>query len=280
MNNNNEDLKNKIRSWWNENPFNFNVVENEGSWEYFRNIDRKIIKWMPWSQKYPLLSNFIDYKSLKNKKVLDIGCGTGWTTEQFARMGSEVTAIDITPKAIELTRKRFKLFHLRGDILEADAEHLPFPDNYFDYVLAWGVLMHTPNTAGAINEIWRVLKDGGKVGAMMYHKDSFKWWYFIWLGKGVLRLKLFKYSMQGLADRYSDGAYTGGNMHTKFYTKSELHNLWNKFGTKDITIFDGVGTIDQLPHRTIPLAKYILPGFIKNFLIRRFGGYAWIEVRK
>ena len=277
----NKELKQKVKNWWNDNLFNYNVVKDEGTWEYFRNIDRKIIKWALWAQSgYPLLSNLIDYKKLKGKKVLDIGCGSGWVTEQFARMGSEVTAIDLTPKAVETTKRRFELFNLKGNILEADAENLPFSDNYFDYVSAWGVLMHTPDTDKAINEIWRVLKPGGEAGAMMYHKNSFKWWYFIWFGKGIVRLKLLKYSLQELSDRYSDGAYTGGNMHTKFYTKKEFHNLWKKFETVKIGVHDNFGTIDQLPHRTLPLAKYLFPAFLKRFLISRFGGYVWIDAKK
>ncbi len=266
----NKKLKQKVKTWWDKNPFNYNVTQRKGSWEYFRNIDRKIIKWIPWAQSdYPLLSNLINYQNLEGKRVLDIGCGAGWSSEQFARMGCELTAINLTPTAVELTKKRFKLHSLKGNILEADVEHLPFPDNYFDYILAWGVLMHTPNTAKAIDEIWRVLKPDGNVGAMMYHKNSFKWWYFIWFGKGIARLKLLKYSSQELANRYSDGAYTGGNMHTKFYTKSELYNLWHKFKTTKIGIHDNVGTVDQLPHRTLPLVKYIHPTLLKKIGIEK-----------
>jgi len=140
--------------------------------------------------------------------------------------------------------------------------------------------MHTPDTQKAINEIWRVVKPGGRVGAMMYHKNSFKWWYFIWLGKGVLRLKLLTYSSQGLANRYSDGAYTGGNMHTKFYTKGDFHHLWRRFEKMHVRFCDGFGTIDQLPHRTLPFAKYLLPAIAKRFLISRFGGLAWLDAQK
>jgi len=155
-------LKSKIRDWWNGYPFTYFVKDKEGSWEFFRNIDRKILKWMPWAQEgYPLLSKVIDYKLLKGKKILDIACGTGWSSEQFARAGADVTAIDITPKAVELAKKRFELYSLRAEILVADAENLSFPDNSFDYILAWGCLMHMPNTQKAISEIYRVLKPGG-----------------------------------------------------------------------------------------------------------------------
>jgi len=278
---NNNELKQKVKSWWNSNLFNYNVIEKEGTWEYFRNIDRKILKWVTWGQNgYPLLSNLIDYESLRGKKVLDVGCGSGWSSEQFARTGSEITAFDLTPRAVETTKQRFRLYNLPGNILQADVENLPFPDNHFDYVLAWGVVMHTPDTNKAVNEIWRVLKPGGKAGAMIYHKNSFKWWYFIWFGKGIARLQLLKYSTQALADRYTDGAYEQGNMHTKYYTKSDLYNLWRKFSKIEISMHENFEAINKLPHRRIPLSKYILPRSVKKFLISKFGGYAWIDVQK
>ncbi len=276
-----EVLKQKVRTWWNDNMFNYNVTVKEGSWEYYRNIDKKILKWIAWGQTgYPLLSGLIDYDSLKGKKVLDIGCGAGWSTEQFVRTGSEVTAIDLTPKAVEITKRRFELYNLPGTILEADAENLPFPDNHFDFVLAWGVLMHTPDTEKAVDEIWRVLKPGGRAAAMIYNKDSFKWWYFIWFGKGIMRLQLFKYSQQGLADRFTDGAYQEGNMHTKYYTRAGLKKLWSRFSQVKITAHENVGAINKIPHRLLPLSKYILPRSLKKFLISKFGGYAWIDVQK
>ncbi|MDO8564523.1 MAG: class I SAM-dependent methyltransferase, partial [bacterium] len=215
----NKELKDKVRSWWNNYPFTYFVKEEIGSWAFFRNVDRKIFKWCPWAHDgYPLFSKFVPYKELVGKKVLDIGCGTGWSTEQFARMGAEVSAIDLTPKAIELTKKRFALYHLQADIRVGDAEQLPFQDGTFDYVFVWGVLMHTPDTEQAIREIYRVLKPGGRAAAMMYNRNSLHFRWFLQFGKGILRGKLLRFSVQELANRYTDGAEIGGNMLTKFYT--------------------------------------------------------------
>lgn len=275
-----KNLKTKIRDWWNGYPFTYFVKDEIGSWPFFRNVDRKILKWMPWAQDgYPLLSNLIDYKSLKGKKILDIACGTGWSSEQFARAGADVISIDITPKAVELTKKRFGIYGLEGNIMIADAENLPFADDYFDYVLAWGCLMHMPDTQKAINEIYRVLKKEGRFGAMMYNKNSLHWKYFIFFGKGILKLKLLKYSQQELSNRYTDGAEIGGNMLTKFYDANEIKEMFKKFPEFKIDIYDNYDILDYFPHRFLPLGK-LLPFFLKKWVSRKWGLSFWIYGEK
>src|SRR5260370_37562071 len=63
--------------------------------------------------------------------------------------------IDITKKAIELTRERFRLDNLKGEFRVAEAEHLPFADATFDCVNSMGVLHHVPDTERAVAEIYR-----------------------------------------------------------------------------------------------------------------------------
>lgn len=271
-----DNLKNKVGEWWNNYPFTYFVKSDKNDWAFFRNIDRKILKWMPWAQEgYPLLSNLINYSELKDKKVLDIACGAGWSTEQFVRAGADVTAIDITPRAVQLTKKRLEIYGLEAKVLIADAENLSFSDNYFDYILAWGCLMHTPDTEKAINEIYRTLKHGGKFGAMMYNKNSFHFKYFILFGKGILRLKFLKYSKQELTNRYTDGAEIGGNMLTKFFNKSEIKRMFQKFSKLNVNVYDNYDILDYFPHRVIPLGK-ILPLFVKKWATGRFGLSFWI----
>jgi len=283
----NSDLKTKVKDWWNGYPFTYFVKDNVGSWAFFRNVDRKILKWMPWAQAgYPLLSSLVDYESLKGKKVLDIACGSGWSTEQFIRAGAEVTAIDITEKAIELTQKRLDLYGLMAEVLVDDAQNLSFPDNHFDYVLAWGCLMHMPETEKAIGEIYRVLKPGGKFGAMMYNKNSLHWLYYIFFGKGILKLKLLQYSKQELANRYTDGAEIGGNMLTKFYSKKEIKKMFSARGgpasgwkNLKVEVHDSYDVIDYFPHRFLPLGKF-LPFFVKRWISKKAGLDFWITAGK
>jgi len=275
-------LTGKVKEWWNSNPFTY-LMDNKSitpDWAFFRNIDRKIIKWMPWAQKgYPLLSSVIDYPSLKGKKVLDIAVGTGWTTEQLVRAGAEVTAIDLTPAAVELTKKRLSLYGLSATVQTADAQKLPFADGTFDFVLAFGCLMHMPDTQKAIDEIYRVLRPGGRAAAMMYYKHSLHWWYYIFFGKGIVRGKLLRMRVQELSNRYTDGAYEEGNQLTKFYSKIEIARMFGRFAKTGIRIFDATTPIDHLPHRFLPLGT-LIPAPIKRWLTTVVGQTIWIDSQK
>ena len=278
---NDQTLNAKVREWWNKNPFNYFVGDEEGSWAFFRNIDRKFLKWIPFMQKggYPFLTRYVDMKGLQGKNVLDIACGTGVLTEQFVRMGANVTAVDLTPKAVELTKKRLALYGLVANVIEGDAQALPFDDNSFDYVCAWGCLMHMPNTEKAISEIHRVLKPGGKGLAMMYHRDSVHLRYCIQLGRGILRLKYLKYDDQSLINRYTDGAKVGGNMLARFYTRKEFRKLFSAFKDVGVFIHDNHGVPDQLPHPWLPIGK-LLPKAMKEWVCRAFGMTAIVTFQK
>jgi len=275
-----ETLNSRVREWWNKNPFQYFAMGEEGSWEYFRNVDRKFLKWTPFMQTgYPFLNKYVDMHGLKGKKVLDIACGTGVLTEQFARMGADVTGLDLTPKAVELTKKRFALYGLQGNIVEGDAQQLPFPDNTFDFVCAWGCLMHMPKTEQAIAEIHRVLEPGGRMFAMMYHKNSVHLRYAIQLYHGILRMQLLKYDQQSLFNRFSDGVDVGGNQLTKFYTINEFKILFSPFVEIRIDIDDTPTVPEVLPHPWLPLGK-LLPRRAKRWICKHWGLSALISARK
>jgi ubiquinone/menaquinone biosynthesis C-methylase UbiE len=274
-------LNDRVRSWWNDHPFNYFVGVEEGSWAYFRNVDRKFLKWMPYMQQggYPFLTNFVDMDGLKGKRVLDIACGTGVLTEQFVRMGADVTAIDLTPKAVELTKKRLALYGLQANVVEADAQKLPFPDASFDFVCAWGCLMHMPQTEQAIAEIFRVLKPGGRMLAMMYYRNSIHLRYCIQLGRGILRGKYLQYDDQSLINRYTDGAHVGGNQLARFYTKPQFRQLFAQFDDYQLAIRDNHSVPSQLPHPWLPLGA-LLPSWAKEWICRRWGMSALITARR
>ncbi|OGY90836.1 MAG: hypothetical protein A3H70_03845 [Candidatus Komeilibacteria bacterium RIFCSPLOWO2_02_FULL_48_11] len=280
----NEELNKKVTNWWNDNPFTYNPLEQKEikpDAAFFREVDRKFIKWTPWGQRDSRpLSAVIDYESLVGQRVLDIAIGTGWSTEQFARVGADVSAIDITPKAVELAKTRFTIFGLPAtDIRVADAQVLPWPDNTFDYVLAWGCLMHMPNTEQAISEIYRVLKPGGRMAGMMYNKHSLHWWWYIWLSKGILRGRLLRMTKQQLANRYTDGVYQGGNQLTKFYSSRQIRRMFGRFSQCRVSIHDTTTAIDHWPHHCLSLGRF-LPAKIRQYLTTVVGQSLWIEAVK
>lgn len=100
-----------------------------------------------------MLNNIIP----KQGKILDIGCGTGFVAENLS--DRDWYGVDISPKSIEKAKQFYKEVKL-GDI----TKRIPYPDDYFDYVLCLATLHHVykciPET---IREARRVLKPKGEV---------------------------------------------------------------------------------------------------------------------
>lgn len=166
-----------VKSFWNKNPLCASGIDEEiGNKEYFL----KYNKLREINEPLDFSYNLHEYPSFKGKKVLDIGCGNGYILSKYAQEGATVHGVDITETGVDLTKKRFEIFNISlngGEIIVANAEDLPFEDNYFDCVCSMGVLHHTPDTQKAIDEAYRVLKPGGRMIMMFYAKDSLlnKW---------------------------------------------------------------------------------------------------------
>jgi glycosyltransferase involved in cell wall biosynthesis len=182
-----EALKSNVRDYWNANPCGTQFTEIErGSRAFYDEVERFRYETQPFMEK------LCKFDAFKGKTLLEIGCGLGTDLLQFARHGAIVTGVDLTEESIALAKKRFELYGVQGTFCTADAENLPFADNSFDVVYSFGVLHHTPNTQKAIDEIYRVVKHGGEIVIMLYHKHSLHVWlgvplYFLYgLSKGKL----------------------------------------------------------------------------------------------
>jgi len=92
-----------------------------------------------------------------NKKVLDLGCGTGYGSELLYKEGNKVYGIDISQKAIDYAKKTYP----GPEYICCSAERLPFEDNFFDAVTAFEVIEHVQNPEKTLDEIYRVLKEDG-----------------------------------------------------------------------------------------------------------------------
>lgn len=114
--------------------------------------------------------HILEVDAVKGKKILDVGCGPGWYAVQYAIHGANVFALDITSIATKLASSYAGLRNVKINVLQGDAENLPFEADTFDIVHSIGVLHHTPNTEGAIEEVYRVLKDRGRCMLAFYAK--------------------------------------------------------------------------------------------------------------
>lgn len=97
-------------------------------------------------------------KELKNLKILDLGCGSGWYCEQLVQKGADVTAVDISDTMIQLTNQRVQ-GKARCFVLDLE-DGLPFKTNEFDIVLAPLVIHYIKEWGPLFVEISRVLKGG------------------------------------------------------------------------------------------------------------------------
>lgn len=102
-------------------------------------------------QKKLILSH-VDKSSLKEKTILDVGCGTGRFSRFFAELGAKVIGIDASTAMLREARKQGKrVTYLSGNVCQ-----LPFHDNSFDLMVSVNVLNHLANYRMAIGEMCRV----------------------------------------------------------------------------------------------------------------------------
>ena len=295
-----KNLNEDIRDWWESHPFTLGVATKDykGSdlvgkipldkidLEYFIEIERKFRKHSgtgAQEEGEPLLTKLVDLGALKGKKVLEIATGPGVHLVPYAQAGAEVVAIDLTRYAVEQATKNLKLRGLSGTVLQMDAQKMTFPSGSFDFVHAWGCLMHMPDTEKAIKEICRVLKPGGACLAYMYNRSSWPYWFNIIFLRGVLLLGLIRYkgNTDRLTSRYSDGASLGGNMLAKFYTPKTVREMFLSagFSVVEVKPWDIGYEPEHWPMRSFPLFKY-LPSSIKRYLSKNWGYGLVIHARK
>jgi len=97
------------------------------------------------------------------KRILDYGCGSGWLSVYFAKLGASVCGFDISSKMLEAGVKRAQV----NGVLESlklqkmKAEELSYPDDFFDAVFGVSVLHHIDIERGA-KELTRIMKEGAR----------------------------------------------------------------------------------------------------------------------
>jgi len=158
-----------VRAFWESHPLCASAIPHPlGSREFFRAYDA-----LREANESPAFSRWLhEYNDFSGRDVLDVGAGNGYVLSRYAQAGARVAGVDITEAAAALCRKRFALSGLRGTFVVANAEDLPFADASFDCVCSMGVLHHTPRMDRALAEIRRVLRPGGRLVLMVYHRNS------------------------------------------------------------------------------------------------------------
>ena len=95
-------------------------------------------------------------------EVLEIGVGTGRNL-YFYPTEVHLTGVELSPKMLEIARRRARESGIEADLRVGDAQHLPFPDASFDTVVATLALCTIPDDRRAVIEAARVLRPGGRL---------------------------------------------------------------------------------------------------------------------
>lgn len=178
----------KVQSYWNVRPCNIrHSTKPVGSEEYFHEVEYR---------KYrvePHIPSFAEFERWRGKKVLEIGCGIGTDTVNFARHGAEVTAVDLSENSLALARQRAKVFGLEDRIrfYHGNAEKLSefVPLDQYDLVYSFGVIHHTPHPERVLREIRKYIKPEGTVKIMVYYRWS---WKVFWILCGYGRFQFWR----------------------------------------------------------------------------------------
>lgn len=117
--------------------------------------------------------------NLKNRKILEAGCGTGRISLRLGKGLAQVVLIDLSRVSIEIAKERFARAKINAELLQADLFNIPFKDNTFDVVWNAGVSEHYPEEKQhqIILEMVRVCKKGGIIVAMNGNINSLVYFY-------------------------------------------------------------------------------------------------------
>lgn len=278
-----------IEKWWNDNPQTYSNTHGKF---HFENIDaaESFIKEMEvidekfWKVNFPNISKeeaFEKYfmpKGKQNNNGLEIGCGLGTLAESYSIKGYILTTLDLNQRAVDFTSKRAFIKNLTIKVLKGDAEALQFDDETFDFVVSWGVLMHTPQTNKAVEEIYRVLKPGGWCGVMLYHKNGIFWRILGSLWEGYLHYESkFLNNPHELTSRYYDGGREEGNPHTKVFSIKEAKGLFSKFSKVDV---ETVGHVKWIFRILYPKIWLYIPNYFFDYIRKHWGEFLWITCIK
>lgn len=175
---------NSVRDYWNNRPCNIrHSTQPIGTKEYFDEVE---------ARKYMVeyhIPAFADFEQWRGKKVLEIGCGIGTDTINFARHGAQVTTVDLSAKSMELAQQRAAVFNLQDKILflPGNAEQLStfVPVEPYDLIYSFGVIHHTPHPDNVLEELRKYTRPGTVIKIMVYHRRSYKVaWILATEGKG------------------------------------------------------------------------------------------------
>ncbi|MGB6432233.1 MAG: class I SAM-dependent methyltransferase [Candidatus Acidiferrales bacterium] len=244
---------NRVQDYWDTRPCNIrHSSQPVGTKEYFDEVE---------ARKYrvePHIPAFAEFERWRGKSVLEIGCGIGTDTVNFARHGARVTSVDLSEKSVELARQRTVVYGVQDQVqfYRGNAEELRSfaPAAPYDLIYSFGVIHHTPHPDRVLEELRSYAHPGTTVKIMVYHRRSWKV-LGILLGEGHGRF----WKLPELVAKNSE-AQTGCPI-TYTFSRREGRELLERHGfhVRDVNV-------DHIfPYR---VADYLQYRYVKEFYFR------------
>jgi ubiquinone/menaquinone biosynthesis C-methylase UbiE len=128
------------------------LTEKERFYEENKPVTK--VEYLVRRRKFDILSLMVN--GLKNKNVLNLGCGGGMDCEWVFLEGGNVVGLDVSNELIGIAKKRFRNKKMNGSFILADMENLPFKKNSFHMILTYDCLHHADNILKTLKESYRV----------------------------------------------------------------------------------------------------------------------------
>lgn len=211
----------QVEQYWDKRPCNIRHSPKPiGTIEYFKDVE---------TRRYfvePHIGQFAQFRHWRGKRILEIGCGIGTDTINFARAGAKVTAIELSQESLKIAKQQAKVFGLQKQIAfyHGDAEHLRnfVPASAYDLIYAVGVIHHTPHPKKVIEQMSSYVKPGTVIKLMVYYRYSFKaLWILLTHGYGQF------WRLNELVARHSEAQKSCPITH--LYSRNQIKNLLDGF---------------------------------------------------
>jgi SAM-dependent methyltransferase len=195
----------------------------------------------------------------RGARVLEVGAGTGLILRRLAAVAEDAVGVDLSLGMASKARQRGL------GVLLATATELPFRDDTFDLVCCFKVLAHVPDVEGALREMARVTRPGGRVLAELYNPMS------------------LRYLAKRLAGPQPIGSgLTEADVYTRWDSPSRVGELVPP-STRLVKLHGlRIVTPAAFVHR-VPGVSRVLPELERlasRSPLRRFGGFLVAELRK
>ncbi|ABS41968.1 SAM-dependent methyltransferase [Clostridium botulinum] len=202
-------------------------IITKNSWA--ENIKKYDLFW-PDENIIRFLNKSYDKSNRDKIKVLDLGCGSGRNSIAIASEGFKTYSIDYNKECIDITKEKATNLDLNLELSQNEGNEIPFDDNSFDCVIAWGSLFYNDSNGRIelLNEINRVLKKEGTFLANWRTTED----YFYKKGKEIEKNTFFldesckKFGLQDIVYYFAEQ-----NDLKKLYNKTGFH-IYN-FDKKD-----------------------------------------------